>query len=131
MRSYFEVFPENKKRKYFSCGGYEDITREIGTSDYQGDTRVLFERQGEFGYLQFGWGSCSGCDALEACDSPAEWESLANQMEAETKWMPKAEMLAWFKTHDWKGDYSWHDDEQKRFISQAIAYMEKDLGVTP
>ena len=42
------------------------IVIKVDDDDYQGDSRVLYEGyKDEVGYLQFGWGSCSGCDALQ------------------------------------------------------------------
>jgi hypothetical protein len=45
--------------------GYEYVSEEFG--DYQGDIAVVFREGNRKGYLIFGYGSCSGCDALEAC----------------------------------------------------------------
>jgi biotin carboxylase len=33
------------------------------------------------------------------------------------------EALDWFKSHDWEGDYSWHDDETKKYVERAIEYL--------
>lgn len=111
---------------------YQPIINHFGTiavqvddSDYQGDTRVLYADTGKgFGYLNFGWGSCSGCDALEACNSYTEAADLIRDLESSIKWASKEEMLTFFKTHDWEGDYSWHAEEQKQFVDQTIAFLE-------
>lgn len=106
---------------------YQPILEDIGSillqvddQDYQGDSRVLFEKDGKFGILIFGWGSCSGCDALQACDT---WEALEDEIQSiqnSVKWFDSAnECLAYFENHDWKGDYSYHQDETKKFIEQG------------
>ena len=59
---------------------YEQLIESIGiqiivsVSDdgWQGDTRLLFYEEDKYGFLVFGWGSCSGCDALQACQSKKE-----------------------------------------------------------
>lgn len=34
--------------------------------DWQGDSFYLLKDEQRYGFLQFGWGSCSGCDAYES-----------------------------------------------------------------
>ncbi len=106
-----------------------DILLQVDDRDYQGDTRVLFDDgSGRVGWLQFGWGSCSGCDALQACESQDQVDALAAQLRAEIRWFAtRAEAGEFFATHDWEGDYSWHHDEQQQFVSKARAL----LGVQP
>ena len=41
-----------------------EIVLAADDQDYQGDSYVLYRRGDSFGVLIFGWGSCSGCDAL-------------------------------------------------------------------
>lgn len=43
------------------------IIIQVNDGDYQEDSYILLEDDGRYGYLSFGWGSCSGCDALQAC----------------------------------------------------------------
>jgi len=33
--------------------------------------------------------------------------------------------LEYFQTHDWSGDYSWHADEQRRFVAAGIALLSE------
>jgi hypothetical protein len=100
------------------------VAVQVDDHDYQGDTRVLYADTGKgFGYLQFGWGSCSGCDSLQACDSYQDVAELMARLEAGIKWMPRDEMFRYFSEHDWEGDYSWHQDEQKEFIRQVLEYF--------
>lgn len=107
--------------------GYE-IALRVDDDAYQGDTRVLFRRDESYGWLQFGWGSCSGCDALQACDSQDDVARLAAQLKAEIRWFDSASAaLTFFQAHDWEGDYSWGAEEQKRFVSEAAALLEEAL----
>ena len=127
---YNAILSENDD--YFCVGNYEPITEEIGNtvivvedSDYQGDTRILYDnKDGKIGYLQFGWGSCSGCDALQGCDTWDEVQELADYLEQSVDWFDsKEEALQYFEDHDWEGDYSWHQDEQIEFIFKATEYL--------
>lgn len=130
------LFP-NAERKYewgsdFEHPSYMEVISKLGTpklvvedKDYQGDTRVLYEEaDGRIGFLVFGWGSCSGCDALQGADSYGELTELINDLQRSTKWFAsKAEALAWFRSHDWKGDFSWYHREMTDFLKQAFVYL--------
>lgn len=119
----------------FSIGSYTDIINSfefevllrIDDDDYQGDTRVLFKdrKTNKIGYLLFGWGSCSGCDALEGCCSWEELEELQLSLYNSIKWLTETEMLNYFKEHDWGGDYTCSSSEQKNFVNNSIKILEE------
>jgi hypothetical protein len=99
--------------------GYETLL-QVDDHDYQGDSRLLYKDGGRIGYLNFGWGSCSGCDSLQACSSPSDLEELQQRLFNSITWFDSAaEALAWFNEHDWEGDYSWNQDEQTEFVTRA------------
>jgi hypothetical protein len=103
--------------------GYENIL-QVDDDDYQGDSRVLFQDLERIGYLQFGWGSCSGCDALQGCDTADEIDDLRYGLYDSIHWFrDKDDALAWFESHDWEGDYSFHSSEQLQFVNQAKALL--------
>jgi hypothetical protein len=96
------------------------VQSEDGSS--QGDTRVLLEKDGKFGYLCFGWGSCSGCDALQACSNWDDVQELYDSLASQVKWFDGArEALEWFKTHDWESDYS----RDETFIRECLILLEE------
>ena len=53
-----------------SCFG--EIRIELHDDDYQGDERYLLEKNGKYGYIIIGFGSCSGCDWLQGCSTKKE-----------------------------------------------------------
>ena len=59
---------------------------QVWDDDYQGDIRVMFEKDGKYGYLVIGFGSCSGCDALQACENYEDAQVLFNSFLSNTKW---------------------------------------------
>ena len=100
---------------------------EVSDDDYQGDTRLLLRQNGRYGYLCFGWGSCSGCDALEDAtpwDSPYvndEVIHLRDNLWNQIVWHETAtDMLSYFRTKDWNLDYR-HD---KKFSQQVENRLE-------
>ena len=102
------------------------ILLKVDDKDYQGDSRVLFRDGNRYGFLIFGWGSCSGCDALQACDTFEEAEQLRNRLVHDTEWYDSKEnCLRRINTKDWELDHSWHAEETKEFITKAKALLSK------
>lgn len=107
---------------------YEPIIYDLGCvllkiddKNYQGDSYVLYGDEngsGPFGFLNFGWGSCSGCDALQACDSWEEIQELYDNLKSSILWFNNVKQAYdWFMQHDWNGDYS--TTEKRIFIKTA------------
>lgn len=106
------------------------IALQVDDDDYQGDSRVLYHEGERWGYLQFGWGSCSGCDALQECASIKEVQKLADGLETQIRWFENAkEALHFFQKHDWETDYSWGTEEQRQFVDRAIEMLEENARV--
>jgi len=104
----------------------------IDDDDYQGNTWLLWHNgyilEEKFSYLMFGWGSCSGCDALLGCRSYREVGDLIEELEAAIKFFPSTEeALEFFNTHDWQGDFSrgW---ETKTFVALCKVYLTAVQG---
>ena len=107
---------------------FGEIVIQVDDCDYQGDSRVLYNAGGAYGWLQFGWGSCSGCDSLQACGSWEDVQELSDSLENSIKWFGSAfEALLFFREHDWEGDYSWDDGEQAEFVKKCEEYLLKAL----
>jgi len=126
-----EKFPEAQRDGWFSAPDYDDLLAAmakviVGASDkdYQGDTLALLERDGKLGYLRFGWGSCSGCDALQGCDTFRDLQRLADELEASIVWFDDANAArAWIEAHDWEGSR----DASKETIAEFLAAVRKVL----
>lgn len=92
----------------------------IAENNYQGDSWVLFKDGRRYGYLCFGWGSCSGCDALQACRSLEDLQDLQNHLLKSIHWESGADsMLSWFENRDWEGTYEYRLEECKDFVVRA------------
>ena len=103
------------------------VAIQVDDNAYQGDSRLLYDENGKIGVLIFGWGSCSGCDALQACNSLEEVQELCDSLQRDIKWFDdKKQALEYFTKHDWKGDYSWYQAETKEFINKCIEYLSAD-----
>lgn len=54
--------------------------------DYQGDAFAVLQDGERYGLIVFGFGSCSGCDALQACETGKDAADLANAFWESTRW---------------------------------------------
>jgi hypothetical protein len=135
MKTAKEIYPEYLKEEqengsFYGPGDYNPIIEEIGKviiqvddNDYQGDTRVLFEKDGKYGFLIFGWGSCSGCDSLQACNNMVDIQNLIDGLVKDVQWFDTLNLLQkYFEEKDWELEYSWHQDETKDFIKKVLEY---------
>ena len=48
--------------------------------DWQGDYVYLLKNEDRYAFTVIGYGSCSGCDALEACESDEEFNELKEEI---------------------------------------------------
>jgi hypothetical protein len=128
-----ELYKDTDQKYYFSVYDYQPMIDAFGKvaiqvedNDYQGDTRVLYDNDGKIGFLVFGWGSCSGCDALQACSNYDEVQELCDELQNKIQWFAsKEEALAWAKEKDWEIEFYWHEEETKEFVREIIKYLEK------
>ena len=131
MKPINEVY--SKSEKYFSDYNelinsldYE-ILLQVDDDDYQGDSRILLKNNDSYGILIFGWGSCSGCDALQSCENIKEVDELRQSLNQSIRWGTLEETLNYMKNHDWEGDYSWRQTEMKRFICKTIKLLKTEI----
>ena len=111
--------------------GYQPIINHIGSpliqvdqDDYQGDTWVLYGPK-RWGYLVVGWGSCSGCDALQACSTLEELEKLIHDITESVRWFDsKDDARKFFNDHDWQAEFSSFYADFWTFVNQARAALD-------
>jgi len=130
-RLYGEEYKDEDGSYFYGPSDYNPIIQSFGEvlvqvddGDYQGDTRVLLRKDGRFGFLNFGWGSCSGCDGLQACSSFRDIETLIQGLERDIKWFDTlAEAQAYIGNDaEREGSYYYHEDEWAKFKAAALAY---------
>lgn len=103
---------------------FGDVLIQVDDNDYQGDTKVLLHKDGRYGFLNFGWGSCSGCDGLQACSSFREIEELIQELERDIKWFDSLSDVKAYVGNDAdrEGSYYYHADEWAEFKKKVLAY---------
>lgn len=130
MKTAEEIYKKDISDSYFGIYDYQPIINNLGTvliqvddNNYQGDTRVLYEKEGKYGWLIFGWGSCSGCDSLQACSSINEVQDLMDELNSQIEWFSSLEELKErFRSKDWELTYSWHAEETRDFIDKVLSH---------
>ena len=116
-----ELFIKAFKKKYgkkdeyqYDFDDYAFLVKKLGKivceahqDGYHGDS-VYYVVAGptRFGFLTFGWGSCSGCDALEACITPEDYADLFEDLLRDIVWFTSLKKLrTYLKNKDWEGTY--------------------------
>lgn len=95
-----------------------EVLGQLDTGSYQGDTQVLLRDGDRYGYLLFGWGSCSGCDAMADCRNVAQATELRDELVAGITWFDTAaELLSFLENRDW--DLQWLGDEGRKIVPMA------------
>ena len=117
----------------FVCS-YEPIIKYLGKSvvevrddDYQGDTRVLLfdANKNRYGFLVFGWGSCSGCDALQACENYSDIAELIEGFEKKVRWFDSLQAAKDFICDNAKQEleFHYHATEWRIFTLGVAGYQ--------
>lgn len=104
-----------------------EVLIEKSDDDYQGDTYALLRQEtlkGEaiVGLLAFGWGSCSGCDALQSSHDEGEVVELRDQLYSNIRWFESADaFLAWADSGVLQDGTVWYGRESliKSLIAEA------------
>lgn len=110
----------------WSWWDYQPMLNEFGNillqkdeQDYQGDSFIIYEKDDKYGYLTFGWGSCSGCDALQACNTIDEVQELMDKLYSDIKWFDSLDALKeYFEKTDWTLKYQYSIPEFKEFLTE-------------
>lgn len=133
---------DGTRKLYFdSPNDYNPIIRSFGhvivqvdEKAYQGDTYVLLGKDDRYGFLVFGWGSCSGCDALQACGSYDDIDAIIRDLENTIIWFDTFEAAHTYINDDLlrRGSFYYHTtawDEFKAAVSCIAA--KRPSGAAP
>ena len=129
------LYPDQYDRDDWNYGpsNYQPLLDEMGTilvqvddSDYQGDSRLLLRDGGRYGFLVFGWGSCSGCDELQACSSYQDIADMANRLASSIPWFDTlAEVQTYVAdTATRELSHYYHKSEWAEFAAKVAVYQE-------
>lgn len=131
MKTAKELYDSNDAGRWSDyqpmLNAFGNIVLQVEEDGYQGSSWLIYEDNGRYGYLTFGWGSCSGCDALLACFTLEEVQELMDYLYASIQWFESLESLqTWFYNRDWEGVHEWHLGEFHSFYKCVLKLKEND-----
>lgn len=106
-----------------------EIVLEYRIGDYQGDLLFVIRDANSFGFVSTGYGSCSGCDYLQACKSIEEVMGLQSWLISKIKWFESLSEFKRYLTHGFQGN-NWFSNEPDwdDFVSQVTRLPEPALA---
>lgn len=107
--------------------GYEIVLRadDADPRGSSGDSRVLYRADANrYGVLIFGWGSCAGCDALQACRSYEEIEELRRSLLEQIIWGTPEELLQWANSEGRETDHDAKAPAKQKFLGDLKEKLE-------
>jgi hypothetical protein len=131
-----EIFGEFDEGDYCPFYNYSPIIDSFGKvllqvneANYQGDSWVIYEaEEDKIAYLNFGWGSCPGCDALQACNTYEDLDNLIKRLYDSIQIFTKEEFKEFILNKEArKGSYSWSSEDFKKFIKQATELLRTEM----
>jgi len=123
------TFPEYPSYENL-VGTFATILLKVDDNDYQGDSRLLLTDGFRFGLLFFGWGSCSGCDALQSAQDDGEraLRELRDDLANKTHWEDNAAALAaYIEGKDWSLDLGGGSVADAAFRARTLEIL-RDLA---
>jgi len=125
------LYPPSDLDDFFSIYDYNPIIQSFGVvlaqgdlGCYQGDTvAVLQDCDKGFGFLAFSYGSCTVCDALQACSTHAEIDELIDELENSIRWFSSLQEVKDYVADDEnrKGSCYYHYHEWSDFKRKVQA----------
>lgn len=91
-----------------SCGA--DVLVDVEEGSYQGQGFVLLKRGDEYGYVNYWYGSCSGCDSLMAAHTIEDIERERSELVESIQWdRDRSRLLEHIKADRPFSDSNWDD----------------------
>lgn len=130
---YFDRYPSAEYHDLYESKG---LTVELSDffGSYQGDAAIVLSNdKGQYAVTVFGYGSCSGCDALQSCDTWQEVEAMSEAAVARLDWKESKsivfqEMYDKMLDDDRKGDWYMFDPDFKEWVNTTL---KEWAGVKP
>lgn len=132
MRTAKEIYETEQLGKYEEIADYQPMLEEFGKiliqvdeDDYQGSSYLLYDNGGHYGYLCFGWGSCSGCDELQRCESMEEVQELMDKLYNDITWFENIQDLKQFFDKEWELCHEGHEEAFPSFLHQVRLFISR------
>lgn len=103
-----------------------DLLVHLSESGWSGDDFLLMrDADGRYGFLVFGWGSCSGCDAMEAASSWEDAEAIYQKLCDDVHWFDTLAGCVAYIHDKHRAGMEWYrfSDEFPSFVQQVDEYV--------
>lgn len=94
-----------------------EVIGSLWMGDYQGDILMVVRKDGKFGTVSTGYGSCSGCDFLEGSESDEERAEYAKGLHDSILWQEPEDIIDYLENKDWEAEYYGRNPEIPDFVS--------------
>lgn len=104
---------------------FGEILIQVDGEGYSGDSFLIYKNDNKYGFLTFGWGSCSGCDALQACTTIDEVQELMDRLYNYITWFDSLQELKDYISDDASEELKWyyHTGIFKKFREKVLNYI--------
>lgn len=112
---------------------YAPIVNYLGTpvfqdgwGEWQGDAFIVIRKDSRWGFICIGYGSCTGCDALQGCHTHEELGELISNIERSVHWTDtKDQLVEWLysdsRSLEWYGNDYEFDTMREIFKSSDLS----------
>jgi hypothetical protein len=103
-----------------SYPSYENVVGRAGAEcvasvrigSYQGDYYMIVKKDGLYGWIDGSYGSCGGCDEIEAAyDDERTLDEIGRRMVESVDWKTSTDLAEWIDSRDWIAQPGWIGDE--------------------
>jgi hypothetical protein len=87
-----------------------EIIKDWVIASWQGDYVYLLKNNEKFGFIVIGYGSCSGCDALQGCENDEEFNQLKKEIVDRIFWGTAGDIEAYI-INDNANRWYYHEED--------------------
>lgn len=128
MKKAKEIYEHDRFSRWYDyqpmLDEFGEILIQVDEEAYSGDSFLIYKNDNKYGLLVFGWGSCSGCDALQACDTIDEVQELMDGLYNDIIWFDSLQELKDYLSDDSSEELKWYyySDIFKEFREKVLNY---------
>lgn len=100
-----------------------EIIKDWVIGDYQGDYVYLLKNEDRYAFTVVGYGSCSGCDALQSCENDEHFNSLKDDIVRGIVWGTKQDVYDYINNQEANRWY-FHEDEWEDMRKEIMEILK-------
>jgi hypothetical protein len=100
-----------------------DIIKDWTLGYYQGDYVYLLKNGDKYAFTVIGYGSCSGCDNLQACENDEEFNELKDDVISSIVWGTKQDVLD-YVTNQEANRWYFHEEDWAEIRKEIMEILK-------